>query len=79
MRTLTVANTDSHVALFGHMKVLHTPTAVGSAALAAAVPNYPGKATRFPAKVNDVLNRFIVSQYFQNGIDRQCDNTDTFP
>ena len=49
------------------MKVLHTPTGVGSAALMGAVPNYLGKATRFPAKDNDVLKRFIVSQCFHNG------------
>ena len=33
------------IPLFGHPKMLHTLTGIGSAALAAAVP-YPGKATR---------------------------------
>ena len=41
---------------FGHRKILHTPTRMGSAAPAAAVP-YPGKRPEFPARDNEVLKQ----------------------
>ena len=48
-RTWKMPNTGSHIASFGHMKILYTLVAMGSAALAAAV-FYPGKATRTSRK-----------------------------
>ena len=42
--------------LFEHTKILHTLTAMGSAALAAAVP-WPGEATRFSRKERCVMGK----------------------
>ena len=49
VRTLKIPNTGSHMLLFGHTKILHTPVGMGSAALAAAL-FYHGKATRISRK-----------------------------
>ena len=49
VRTLEIPNTGSHMPLFGHTKILHTPIGMGSAALAAALL-YHGKATRISRK-----------------------------
>ena len=48
MHTLKIPNTGSY-SIVGHTKILHIPTEMGSAALAAVVP-YPGKATRVSRK-----------------------------
>ena len=40
------SQTLAAIPLFGQTKILHTLTGTGRAALAAAVPNYPGKVTR---------------------------------
>ena len=45
--TLEIPNTDSHIPLFGHRKVLHTLIGMGSASLAAAVP-YSKRRLQFP-------------------------------
>ena len=42
--------------MFVYTKTLYALMGMGSAALAAAVP-YPGKATEFPARDNEVLKK----------------------
>ena len=53
VRTLKF-QTLAAIPFFGHTKIPHTLTGMGSAALAAAVP-YPSKVSQFPARDKDVL------------------------